>query len=318
MPDMSSEELLAKVNAIDQEILELTGGDSWEQLGQAAAQAQVVENFLGSVIEDITETREGIEDHVDDLVSAGEQFDELLGIPEFTELLEIPEVEEIIEGLPGGLDDATEVVEEINGGVGKFNEFLSFLQHGEGLTSGNAQEQLEAAAEVYNVFVSKFEPLIDKIPGLGAFVQIWGLSISRAAEVAGVLVETVDTRSDTYADPNIGGRPGKYLYLTDDALRANRITALKQERAELWNQMLETGAAERTATTDTEAPTHSSDADIAIETAIRQSSGAQVPPLTPAYREWGSPRRTSILQGSLKDVPKRTSTPCRIALEMPR
>ena len=98
MPGVSSEELLAKINAIDQELLELTGGDSWEQLGQAAAQAQVVEDFLGSVIEDITETREGIEDKVDDLVSAGEQFDELLGIPEVTELLEIPEVEEIIEG----------------------------------------------------------------------------------------------------------------------------------------------------------------------------------------------------------------------------
>ena len=115
MPGVSSEELLAKINAIDQELLELTGGDSWEQLGQAAAQAQVVEDFLGSVIEDITETREGIEDKVDDLVSAGEQFDELLGIPEVTELLEIPEVEEIIEGLPGGLKDATDVIEEIKG-----------------------------------------------------------------------------------------------------------------------------------------------------------------------------------------------------------
>ncbi len=37
MPGVSSEELLAKINAIDQELLELTGGDSWEQLGQAAA-----------------------------------------------------------------------------------------------------------------------------------------------------------------------------------------------------------------------------------------------------------------------------------------
>lgn len=284
MPGVSSEELLAKINAVDQELLELTGGDSWEQLGQAAAQAQVVEDFLGSVIEDITETREGIEDKVDDLVSAGEQFDELLGIPEVTELLEIPEVEEIIEGLPGGLKDATDVIEEIKGGVEKFNEFLSFLELGDGLTSGNAQEQLEAAAEVYNVFVSKLEPLIDKIPALGAFVQIWGLSISSAAEVAGVLVETVDTRVGWHTDPNIGGRPGKYLYLTDDALRAIRITALKQERAELWNQMLETGAAELAAATDVDAQTEPTYLDHAIEDAIQQSSGAQVPPLTPCVQ----------------------------------
>ena len=48
--------------------------------------------------------------------------------------------------------------------------------------------------------------------------------------------------------------------------------------------MLETGAAELAAATDVDAQTEPTYLDHAIEDAIQQSSGAQVPPLTPCVQ----------------------------------
>ena len=278
MPDSepTSEDLLRQVQELDLQILDLSGEAPWEQLGQTADQAQAVEDYLGSVIEDIGSAKDDIGEKAEDFASAGEKFEELL---------EIPEVKEALEGIQGGLDSSTNLLEEVKGGVGKFKEFVETLQLGEGLTSDDAQEQLETAAEAFELIVGKLEPFIDLIPGLGAFIQLWGLGIKRAAEVAGVIIERTDTWNQDYSTTE--GNEGDFLYQTDTALKAIRLEKLKLERAERFDQMIETGIAENAALDDINLPDKVTDRDIAVETAIRKSSGAQVPLMTPAYREWG-------------------------------
>ncbi len=284
-PDRSSEEILKELQGVDLEILDLTSEAPWDQLGQAAEQAKAIEDYLGSVIEDIGATKDDIAEKAEDLASASERFEEFL---------EIPEIKQGLEGVQGGLESSSNIIEEIQGGITDFKEFVETLQLGEGLTSENAQEQLEAAAEAFELIVGKLEPFIDLIPGLGAFIQLWGLGIARAAEVAGVLIEKTDAWNDIYSRTE--GNEGDYLYFTSDALASIKLRKLRRKRAELYNDMIETGTAELAALDDINLPQHASDRHIAIETAIRQSSGAQVPLLTPAYKEWG--RSTEALEDS--------------------
>ena len=264
---------MRQIADIDGQIAELTTDPAWEQLGQVADEVQAVEDYLGSVIGDITSTREGIEEKIEDFSAVGEQVEELF---------EIPEVKEFVEGVQGGLESTENILGEIKGGVEKFNEFVQTLELGEGLTSGDAQEQLEAAAKAFEVIVDKLGPLVDKIPVLGAFIQIWGLGITRAAEVAGVLTETVQSHNDLYASI----RPGAYLYLTDEALADAKLTALKLKRADLLDRALNAATNEREESEAADLETTATDRDIAVETAIRRSSDAKPVAMTPVYREW--------------------------------
>ncbi len=275
MPGKSTEEAMVRIAEIDQEIAELHADDSWGELAEVAEKGQIVEAYLGSVIEDITETGEDIKESVEDYSSVGGKV---------KEFFEDPDVKKGIEGVQGGLESTTNILREIQGGIGKFNEFVSILQSGEGLTSGNAQEQLETAAEVYVVIVTKLEPFIDKIPVIGAFIQIWGLGISRAAEFAGVQVERVDSLNEGYAIL----RPGRVLYATDDSRRSDRIRDLEYERAQLLNDALESATAELEGADDIdpEADIDTTDRDIAIGTAILRSSGALPAPKSAAYQDW--------------------------------
>ena len=275
MPGKSTEEAMVRIAEIDQEIAELHADDSWGELAEVAEKGQIVEAYLGSVIEDITETGEDIKESVEDYSSVGGKV---------KEFFEDPDVKKGIEGVQGGLESTTNILREIQGGIGKFNEFVSILQSGEGLTSGNAQEQLETAAEVYVVIVTKLEPFIDKIPVIGAFIQIWGLGISRAAEFAGVQVERVDSLNEGYAIL----RPGRVLYATDESRRSDRIRDLEYERAQLLNDALESATAELEGADDIdpEADIDTTDRDIAIGTAILRSSGALPAPKSAAYQDW--------------------------------
>lgn len=275
MPGTRSEELLAEIHRIDHELLALNAGDSWRQVEQAGEQAQAVEDYLGGVIDDITGTREGIEEHLGDFAAAGQRMEELL---------EVPEVKEFFDGIQGGLECSTNVLEEVKGGVAKFKEFVGALQLGEGLTSEDAREQLEAAAEAYELIVGKLEPFISRIPVLGVFIQLWGLSTKRAAEVAGVLVDTVDERNALYAI----FYPGGHMYPTGETLKADKIRKLEFRRAQLWNEMIEAAGDERDAANDVGGAVGLTDRDVAVETAIRQSSGERVPSKTPAYEEWSA------------------------------
>ncbi|MEE8485283.1 MAG: hypothetical protein V3S38_01840 [Acidimicrobiia bacterium] len=273
----TSEEILHEIGELDQQIAELEhGGDSWEQLAQTAEQAGAVETYIGSVVDDVKETSEDIGESADVLTSVGEKFGELLELPDFAEG---------VEGVQGGLKSSTNVLQEIQGGIGEFKGFVETLLIGEGLTSDNAAEQLQAASEAYEATIGKLEPFIELVPGLGAFVELWGLAIDRAAEVAEVVIVKTDTWNDTFS--TIDGNEGDYLYFTAAALADIKLRNLKKKRAALQNQMMETAVAENEAASDIELPSEPTDRDIAIETAFRKSSGAQVPAMTPTYREWG-------------------------------
>lgn len=99
-----------------------------------------------------------------------------------------------------------------------------------------------------------------------------------------MLVDTVDERNALYAI----FYPGGHMYPTGETLKADKIRKLEFRRAQLWNEMIEAAGDERDAANDVGGAVGLTDRDVAVETAIRQSSGARVPSKTPAYEEWSA------------------------------
>lgn len=282
MPEQTTSQLMAEIAELDQQIAQFDNQFPWEELGNAAQQAESVDNYLGSVIEGIGEAGEQIDEQFEDFSEAADLLDGLLGDSEFTDFLgEVQE--EFVDPVKGGLESSTNILEEVQGGVEKFKEFVEILQLGEGLTSDDAQEQLETAAEAFEFIVGKLEPFIDKMPVIGTFIQLWGLGIKRAAEIAGVLTEIVAEHNDTFS--SIEGNEGQYLYWTDEALRDKRYRDLVNRRGELMDQALNSARSDRDATEpldDGKAAPY----EIVVESALQNSADARPDINSQAYKDW--------------------------------
>ena len=72
MPEPTTAELMDKIGELDQQIASFDNEFPWKELGDAARQAESVDNYLGSVIEGIGEAGEKIDERIEDFSEAAD------------------------------------------------------------------------------------------------------------------------------------------------------------------------------------------------------------------------------------------------------
>ena len=275
MSGRSLEEINAELQEVDRQLLELTTETDWQPVEQFGSDLGQVEAFLETNLEDFGEVTEGIEEYVDDLRGMG---------PEMEDLLDKDGVKKFIEGVTGGLDEASNVIGAVKEGLGQLGEAAAALQLGEGLTSDDAQEQIEAFGATFETVTDKLGPYISVVPGLGAFFQIYGMAITNIAESVGVLPQRVDRDNDWYE--TIGGRPGHHLYTTTETIKSDKIRALEFKRSQLWDEAMEAATDERIAREEADLGSGVSEVDIVVHTALTHSTDAQPQANSDEYQAW--------------------------------
>ncbi|RLE11665.1 MAG: hypothetical protein DRJ28_10340 [Actinobacteria bacterium] len=184
-----------------------------------------IEEFTGTfteVIEGLTETASG--------ASSG-----------LKELLERDDVKKHIEQLQSGAGAASDIAGGIDKGIKKIDKVLESLQNIDDLTSDDAATQLNAAADLFDELVGLFGDSITMIPGLGAFLSLYGKAFRGAAHSAGVIQGIADRNNRLYQID----RPGRFLWITSESLRADRIKKLKNERYQMMDVAMAAATQER-------------------------------------------------------------------------
>ncbi|HUH07090.1 MAG TPA: hypothetical protein VML96_04700, partial [Egibacteraceae bacterium] len=270
MPDRSLEEINAEMQEVDRQLLELTGSAGSGQVAEFGSDLEQVQGFLNATMEDLGEVKGDIEGYVDDLKNMTVQMEELL---------DQPDVKEFIDGVTGGLESTANIVEKVKEGLGEVGEAAATLELGERLTSDDAREQIEALADAFEAVTDKLGPLIDAVPGLGAFFKIYGMAIRNIAESAGVLTEITARNNQLYETI----RPGQHLYITADTLKSDQIRDLETKRARLMDEAIQAATDERIAREQGELGSGVTEVDIVVRTAQRKAADAQ-PALNSAAR----------------------------------
>lgn len=200
------------------------------------------------------------------------------------ELLERPGIKKHIDQLKGGVDKGADFASGVSKGIEKIDGILGSLQDLDDLRSGNAQTQLNAAADAFDSLVGLFGDSITMIPGLGAFLSLYGEAFRGAAVSAGVIQGIADRNNKIYDTV----RPGKYIALTDEALRMTKIRGLKEERARLLDAGLEAATAERLARDPINYELKPLPRDDAVEKGIQSANDARPALKSVAYTAWAA------------------------------
>jgi hypothetical protein len=281
-PQLTSQEVTEHLAGLDAEDSEI---DKWIDSAQQKTEglfkefADAGDVTPESLDEEIEEFTESVTEVMDGLTESASSTSS--GIKE---LLERPDIKQHLDQLQGGVGKGADLAEGINNGIEKVDGVLETLQHLDDLTSGDAQTQLNAAADAFDDLVGLFGDSITMIPGLGAFLSLYGKAFRGAAHSAGVIQGIADRNNRLFQMDD----PGTYLWMTDEALRMNRIRDLEQERSVILDDGLAAATAERLARDPANYKGTALDRDIAVEMGIRSANDARPDINSPAYTAWAA------------------------------
>ncbi len=283
--DRSLEQINAEIGEVDQQLADLTSEGYSQQVEQFGGDLEEVQAFLDSNLEDLEEVKGKIEEYVGDLKDMTK---------EMRALLERDGIKKFIDGVSGGIESTANVVGKVNDGLGKLDKALSALKIGGRLTSDDAKEQLEAFADAFELVTDKLGSYIQTVPGLGAFFQIYGMSIRNIAESTGVLIEITDRNNELYQK----FRPGQHLFITAETIKSDKIRDLEFKRVQLMDEAMQAATDERLTREEGELGSGVTEVDIVVRTALRHSTDARPAINSDAYSSWvKASKKFQVAQG---------------------
>ena len=155
-----------------------------------------------SPLEEITQTNEAVDELRGVLDSIGgdaggvkdklgEYTEKLDGVGgSIRDALKDPDVQQLTEGVQSGLGQFTDALDDVDELLEPLDNALDLLQKAVEDSGAPADQQIEALADALAQLVDKLGPLVDRIPGLGAFLDIYARAIRNIAISVGKIQET--------------------------------------------------------------------------------------------------------------------------------
>jgi len=166
-----------------------------EEVTQTNASVKELRAMLDSTGGDIGDLREQADEYADQLEGLGSQI---------REALEDPSVSQLREGIDEGLEEFTDALEAVDGALEPLENALDRLQEALETAEAPADAQIEALAELFAEAVDKLAPLIERIPGLGAFFRIYAEAIRRIAGSVGQIQGTQRALQEAWGQLDLG------------------------------------------------------------------------------------------------------------------
>ena len=174
-----------------------------------------------------SEDAEGAVENIEEYQEALDQIREALG--ETSEFLE--EASEALGEVAEGVEEFGEQAAEVAEVVGKIHKAMEKVEELRGLSEATASEQIRALGDLIGDVAGWLGDLVDFIPGLGAFLEIWSLAIDSLSSSAATL-ESIVIRRNREADDAGVTRPFVILQVGASA-RAERIQEITDRLEEL-------------------------------------------------------------------------------------
>ncbi len=243
------------------------------------------------VIEEVTQTNAAIKELRQVLEETGgdaeavkeklgeyaEKLENLGG--EIKEIVNDPKVKELTEGVGSGLEEFAGALENVNETLEPLEQAIELLQTGLEKSEASAEEQIEALAETLESVVDQLGPLIDRIPGLGAFFQIYAEAIKQIALSVGKIQATQRSLQRIWAQLF----PGTTMYnhaRSGHEIRQQRLQAIQLEIDRRVNELVDIAEERRTAIPDDQM----TEVDIAVRAAMRDCQELMPPADAPELR----------------------------------
>ena len=237
MPDEQSvEQLEARLGELVAERNELLQETSaLEEVSQTNAAVKELRQVLDATGGDAEAVKEKLDEYVEGLDNLG---------AEIREALEDPAVRELTEGVGEGLEQFTEALENVNEALGPLEETLDQIQNALENAGAPADQQIEALAEAFEFAVDKLGPLIERIPGLGAFFKIYAKAIKHIAVSVGQIQATQRDLQKGWSRLD----PGTTMYMVarnEHEIHQGAILELELQIEQTTAQLLERYQAQR-------------------------------------------------------------------------
>ena len=195
-----------------------------EEVTQVNNAVNQIREVLSATSGDAAEVKDKIEEHLGSLKDASAAI---------REALNDPQIQELTEGITGGLDTAAGMLEAADEALGP----IDTLQQAFELADAEPTEQLEALASALEAASERLGPLIERIPGLGQFFQLYVLAIRNIANSVGQIQAVQARLQRVWATP----RPGTQMYLvprTAQERLADEIRDLDHQIGVIVQQMI--------------------------------------------------------------------------------
>jgi archaellum component FlaC len=177
-----------------------------------------------AALEGNAEGAEGATEDIEKAQDALDAFNELLG-----------GTVEFLEGAKDALGEVSEGIEQFGEAAGDvagaLSEITSTIEHVadlQNLSEASAQDMINGLGEHIGGMVETLGPLIDVIPGMGAFLHMYGEAISGIAISVGKIETEVASRNQILQEAM-----GKDLYITPQTSRQQRSSEIEDILSQL-------------------------------------------------------------------------------------
>ena len=199
-----------------------------EEVTQVNNAVDQIREVLSATSGDASEVKDKIGEHLGKLKDASTAM---------RDALNDPRIQELTEGIAGGLDTASGMLEAADNALGPIDEALDALQSALELADAQPAEQLEALASALEAASERLGPLIERIPGLGQFFELYVLAIRNIANSVGQIQAVQARLQRIWATV----RPGTQMYpvpRTAQERLADEIRDLDREIGAIVQQMI--------------------------------------------------------------------------------
>ena len=273
MPDQPTwDELNQQRQALEQRRDELMQQQTpREEVTQVNNAVDQIREVLSATSGDASEVKDKIEQHLGDLREASATV---------RDALNDARIQELTEGITGGLDTASSMLEAADEALGPIDEALDALQSALELADAQPAEQLDALASALEAATERLGPLIERIPGLGQFFELYVLAIRNIANSVGQ-IQAVQTRLQRIWSTV---RPGTQMYLvprTAQERLADEIRDLDRQIAAIGQQMIDGAQAARESAEDSD---ETPEPEVVVRSAENRCQDERVPDNSPELR----------------------------------
>ncbi|MEX1022132.1 MAG: hypothetical protein WD058_03185 [Dehalococcoidia bacterium] len=223
------DELIREHDKLAQQYGELVQGQSpLQEVTRVNAAVDEIREVLKSTSGDLTDVKTKLGEHLDRLRDANQQI---------RDALDDPAVKAFTDGLSQGLDTAAKRVGAADEALQPVDQALDVLQKALEASDADASTQVQALADAIDAGAKRLAPLIERVPGLGVFFELW----TRAIRVIAGDLAKIGAIQQGWQPIWESQRPGTLMYpgtATAEQRRAHEIRRLESRLAEVKDQML--------------------------------------------------------------------------------
>ena len=221
MPEMTAAERAARCHELQMRLnaLDALGENEglFEEFRRTLEEAQ-------AALEGSAEGAEGATEDIEKAQEALEAFKELLGgTQEFLE-----SAGDALSQVSDGVEQFGEAAGEVAGALGKITATIDQVSELQNLSEASTSEMLTGLGEHIGSIVDTLDPLIKTIPGMGAFLSMYGRAIAGIAISVGKIEAEVAARNQILQEAM-----GKDLYITPLTARQERAQEIQDILSQL-------------------------------------------------------------------------------------